>query len=66
MIPHHQVAIDMSEKLIKITRNPIMIELCREIIWQQKYEIQIMNSVINKLPNKLDYLQNYNLKDNLI
>ena len=66
MIPHHQVAIDMSEKLIKITRNPIMIELCREIIWQQKYEIQMMNSVMNKLPNKIDYLQNNNnLKNNL-
>jgi uncharacterized protein (DUF305 family) len=60
MIPHHQVAIDMSKKLIKITKNPIMIELCRKIIWQQSYEIQMMNSVMNKLPNKLDYLQNNN------
>ena len=41
-----------------------MIELCREIIWQQSYEIQMMNSVINKLPNKLDYLQNNNLENN--
>ena len=68
MIPHHQVAIDMSEKLIKITTNPIIIELCRQIIWQQKYEIQMMNSVMNKLPNKLpnklDYLKNNNSKNN--
>ena len=63
MIPHHQVAIDMSKKLIKVTTNPIMIELCREIIWQQQYEIQMMTSVMNKLPNKFKYLQTNNLEN---
>jgi len=51
MIPHHQVAIDMSKKLIKITNNPIMISFCHGIIWQQGYEIQMMEGVMNKLPS---------------
>lgn len=39
MIPHHQVAIDMSEELIKRTTNPLMQHLCRKIIRLQSYEI---------------------------
>ena len=54
MIPHHQVAIDMSKELLKVTKNPIMIDFCRKIIWQQEYEIQMMSSVMNKLPNKFN------------
>ena len=32
MIPHHQVAVDMSELLIPRTINPDMLHLCRNII----------------------------------
>jgi len=39
MIPHHQVAIDMSHILIPHTNNPIMLHLCRDIIRKQSYEI---------------------------
>ena len=39
MIPHHQVAIDMSELLEPISNNPQMLELCRNIIRTQGYEI---------------------------
>ena len=39
MIPHHQVAIDMSHLLIPHTRNPVMLHLCRDIIRKQSYEI---------------------------
>ena len=39
MIPHHQVAIDMSKELMKITTNPLMQHLCRKIIRLQSYEI---------------------------
>ena len=39
MIPHHQVAIDMSDLLIPKTQNPIMLHLCRDIIRKQSYEI---------------------------
>ena len=42
MIPHHQVAIDMSVLLQPITKSPLMKEICRKIIWQQKYEISVM------------------------
>ena len=59
MIPHHQVAIDMSILLQKITKNPLMKDLCRNIIWQQRYEITMMKELINKLPK-------YGLKSNSI
>tara|TARA_B110001469_G_scaffold99963_1_gene97122 strand:+ start:517 stop:1101 length:585 start_codon:yes stop_codon:yes gene_type:complete len=47
MIPHHQVAIDMSNMLIPHTKNPIMHHLCRDIIRKQGYEIWEMN-MMNK------------------
>ena len=43
MIPHHQVAIDMSHLLIPHTQNPIMLHLCRDIIRKQSYEIWEMH-----------------------
>ena len=54
MIPHHQVAVDMSDLLLPITKNPIMKHICRKISWQQKYEISMMRAIINKLPIILD------------
>ena len=45
MIPHHQVAIDMSELLLKKTKNPSMMLLCREIIRKQGYEIWEMEII---------------------
>ena len=54
MIPHHQVAVDMSDLLTPITKNPIMKHFCRKISWQQKYEIAMMKSAMNKLPIILD------------
>ena len=39
MIPHHQVAIDMSNLLIQKTNSPILLDLCRQIIRSQSYEI---------------------------
>ena len=38
MIPHHQVAVDMSDMLIPHTNNPTMLNLCRQIKRIQKYE----------------------------
>ena len=43
MVPHHQVAIDMSNLLIENTRAPILLDLCRQIIRSQSYEIWEMN-----------------------
>ena len=43
MIPHHQVAIDMSNMLIPHTNNTELLHLCRNIIRKQAYEIWEMN-----------------------
>jgi len=49
MIPHHQVAIDMSELLIPHISDPIMLNLCRNIIRVQKYEIWEMNMMLENI-----------------
>jgi uncharacterized protein (DUF305 family) len=49
MIPHHQVAIDMSELLEEKSNNPQMLELCRQIIRSQGYEIWEMTMMKRKL-----------------
>lgn len=53
MIPHHQVAIDMSNLLIPISNNPEILHLCRNIIRIQKYEIWEMERMKNGLSNDL-------------
>ena len=45
MIPHHQMAVDMSERIISNTKNPSILILSRDIIRSQKYEIWEMNSM---------------------
>jgi uncharacterized protein (DUF305 family) len=53
MIPHHQVAIDISIMLQKISTSPVMQEILRKLIWTQKYEINLMNIMIESLPKKV-------------
>jgi len=53
MIPHHQVAIDMSELLEKKTTNPQMLDLCRQIIRSQGYEIWEMTMMKRKLSDTI-------------
>jgi len=53
MIPHHQVAIDMSELLEPNTTNPVMLHLCRDIIRKQGYEIWEMEIMKRKLADTL-------------
>jgi len=50
MIPHHQVAVDISILLQKKTKNPEMQDILRKIIWVQKYEIQLMRDMEKGLP----------------
>ena len=50
MIPHHQVAVDVSYMLQKKTKWPLMQEILRKIIWVQKYEIILMKEAYKKLP----------------
>jgi uncharacterized protein (DUF305 family) len=39
MIPHHQVAVDMSKKILKTTNNDFIIDLAYKIIHNQQLEI---------------------------
>tara|TARA_B110000285_G_C15077226_1_gene591447 strand:+ start:950 stop:1603 length:654 start_codon:yes stop_codon:yes gene_type:complete len=70
MVPHHQVAIDMSNLLIPKTNNPVMLHLCRDITRKQSYEIWEMNMIkqnisdtmfssikgqVDDTPTKMDY-----------
>lgn len=45
MIPHHQVAVDMSKKLLKNTTNDFMIYLCYRIIRNQEEEVILLNDI---------------------
>lgn len=47
MIPHHQLAVDMSTILIHQTKSPTYIELCRDIIRKQSYEIWELENMKN-------------------
>lgn len=53
MIPHHQVAIDMSNLLVSKTKNPLIMHLCRDITRKQDYEIWEMNIMKNKLSDTI-------------
>ena len=48
MIPHHQVAVDMSKVLLKNTKNDFMIYLANRIIISQNAEIILLNDMLNK------------------
>ena len=48
MIPHHQVAVDMSKVLLKNTKNDFMIYLANRIIRSQNAEIILLNDMLNK------------------
>ena len=53
MIPHHQVAVDMSDMLIPHTNNPTMLNLCREIKRVQEYEIWEMEKMKKNLSDTM-------------
>jgi uncharacterized protein (DUF305 family) len=52
MIPHHQGAIDMSEELIKKTKDPELKAFAEKIIKDQKAEIKMMQDLLNKKNKK--------------
>ena len=60
MIPHHQVAIDMSILLQKKTKNPTMHNIIRKLMWVQNYEIGLMNHFLKELPRKITSHDNMN------
>lgn len=65
MIPHHQVAIDISYMLQKQTKWPVMKEILRKLIWTQEYEVILMKEMLTKLPRN-DMSVNANMNTNYI
>ena len=47
MIPHHQVAVDMSKKILKTTKNDLIIDLAFKIIHNQQSEIAKLYHLAN-------------------
>ena len=59
MIPHHQMAIDISIQHITNTKNDIIMKVLRELIWTQKYEIiMMMEELTHKTENISDIESN--------
>ena len=56
MIPHHQVAVDMSKKLLKNTNNDFMISLAYRIIRSQQEEIVILSDLLKNTVNYQSYI----------
>lgn len=48
MIPHHQVAVDVSVQHIKRTKNDILANVLRTLIWTQQYEIHLMQTALRR------------------
>lgn len=53
MIPHHQVAVDISLLLQKTSKSPKMQEIFRQLIWTQRYEIKMMEEMLDVLPDDM-------------
>ena len=51
MIPHHQVAIDMSKRLLLHTNNSYLIDFCRKLIIDQQGEIFTMKNLLKNTYN---------------
>ena len=47
MIPHHQVAIDMSRRLLLHTNHSYLLVFCKGLIIEQQGEIFYMNNILN-------------------
>ena len=60
MIPHHQVAIDMSKRLLLYTNNSYLLEFCRKLILEQQAEILYMKNLLINIDflYKSELLQN--------
>jgi uncharacterized protein (DUF305 family) len=65
MITHHEVAIYMSEKHLHNTKNPIILNILRNIIRLQNYEINLMkdSKIINNTNDEFnDEMSNKNIQ----
>lgn len=67
MIPHHQVGLDMSRRLLETSKWPDLLGMARHIIWVQDMEIKLMTAVLNSThmepvsmseqPQNIQYIQ---------
>jgi len=48
MIPHHQVAVDMSERLLLHTNHSYLLYFARKLIVDQQAEIYMMNNLLKE------------------
>ena len=48
MIPHHQVAVDMSKRLLMHTNHSYLMDFCRKLIIDQQYEITQMKDLLKR------------------
>ena len=65
MITHHEVAVYMSENHLHNTKNPIILDILRNVIRLQNYEINLMKDlkIINNTNDELnDEMSNKNIK----
>lgn len=65
MIKHHEVAVNMSKTQLNISKNPIILDILRNLIRLQNYEINLMKDLktVNKTNNNLnDEMSNINIK----
>ena len=53
MIPHHQVAVDISYMHQKITKSPWMQDILRKLIFNQEMEIILMKTMLNEMPENV-------------
>ena len=58
MIPHHQVAVDMSKLLMPYINDPVILHLCRDIIRKQNYEIVEMSEMNKRISDTICYKSN--------
>ena len=65
MIPHHQVAVDISILRQKKSKSPVMQEIFRKLIWTQNYEISMMREMLESLPEN-DMSKSGNMDTNYI
>lgn len=49
MIPHHQLAIEMSEKALEESEHPELKELAHKIIEEQSAEIELMKGYLDEI-----------------
>ena len=51
MIPHHQVAIDMSKRLLLYTNHSYLMDFCSKLIIEQQSERYMMNNLLKNTYN---------------